>query len=181
MKLIFETARLHLRPPEATDVPVFTPLIGDYRVSKNLSRVPHPYSEEDGQNWVLDIAAKHRSGEDYSFAITRKSDGVFIGVCGVHPSRQFEIGYWLGELYWGMGYATEAAHRVVRFAFEELGTPTVIAGHMTDNPASGRVLEKLGFVASHDEPYPSLSRGTVVPAHRFVLTRERFENGSVTA
>ena len=91
MKLILETARLHLRPPEASDVPAFAPLIGNYRVSKNLSRVPHPYSEADGQNWVFDIAAKHGGGEDYSFAIIRKSDGEFLGTCGVHPSRKFEI------------------------------------------------------------------------------------------
>jgi len=181
MKLVLETARLHLRPPETSDVPAFVPLIGNYRVSKNLSRVPHPYSEEDGQNWVLDIAAKHRSGEDYSFAITRKSDGGFIGVCGVHPTRQFEFGYWLGEPFWGFGFATEAAHRIVRFAFEELGPAALASRHFIDNPASGRVLEKLGFLYTHDEPCRCVSRGEDVPSHCFVLTRERFENGSVTA
>lgn len=144
-------------------------------MAKNLSRVPYPYSEADGHIWLADLGAKSPDGGDYPFALIRKSDGAFIGICALHPVEDFTVGYWLGEPFWGMGYATEAAHRVARFAFEELGATKLVAGYMTDNPASGRVLEKLGFVHTHDAPYQCVSRGEEVAAHRLVLTRERFE------
>lgn len=176
MNLILETTRLRLRPPETADVPAFVPLIGNFRVAKNLSRVPYPYTEADGHTWLADIAAKLPSAPDHPFALTRKSDGAFIGVCAVHPSEDFTFGYWLGEPFWRMGYATEAAQRVARFAFEELGATKLTAGYMIDNPASGRVLEKLGFVYTHDVPYQCVSRGEEIAAHRLVLTRECFEN-----
>ena len=179
MNLNLETTRLRLRPPETADIATFVPLIGNFRVAKNLSRVPHPYTEDNGYTWLSDIAAKLPNAADYPFALIRKSDGAFIGVCAVHPSEDFTLGYWLGERFWGMGYATEGAERVARFAFEELGATKLIAGYMTDNPASGRVLAKLGFVRTHDAPYHCVSRQEDVPAHRVALTRERFENASV--
>ena len=61
-----------------------------------------------------------------------------------------------------------------------IGATKLTAGYMTDNPASGRVLEKLGFVHTDDAPYHSVSRGGEVPAHRVARTRERFENASLT-
>ena len=179
MNLILETTRLWLRPLETADVAAFVPLIGNFRVAKNLSRVPHPYSEADGHNWLAELAGKSSDTADYPFAIVRKSDAAFIGVCAVHPPEDFTLGYWIGEPFWGNGYATEAAHRVARFAFEELGATKLIAGYMTDNPASGRVLDKLGFIHTHDAPYHCVSRGGEVAAHRVALTRERFENVSV--
>jgi RimJ/RimL family protein N-acetyltransferase len=176
MNLVLETTRLRLRPPETADISAFVPLIGNFRVARNLSRVPHPYTEADGRKWLAEIAAKRADGADFPFALIRKSDGAFLGICSVHPSEDFTVGYWLGEPFWGMGYATEAAHRVARFAFEELGATKLIAGYMTDNPVSGRVLEKLGFAHTHDAPYHCVSRREDVPAHRVALTPGRFEN-----
>jgi RimJ/RimL family protein N-acetyltransferase len=97
-----------------------------------------------------------------------------IGICAVHPWRDFELGYWLGEPYWGKGYATEAGRRVARFAFEELGATQLLSAYMHDNPASGRVLVKLGFLCTHDETRPCVSRAQEVLHHRMALTRARF-------
>lgn len=169
-----ETARLRLRPPEEGDISVLVPLIGNFSVSKNLSVVPHPYTEADGLTWVRTSRDKRLKGTDFIFALIRKTDNAFIGACGAHPSRDFELGYWLGEPYWGHGYATEGARRVVQFAFDVLGAAMLHAGFVHDNPASGRVLMKLGFTYTHDKPYPCLARGTEVPARRMALTREQF-------
>jgi RimJ/RimL family protein N-acetyltransferase len=180
MHTILHTKRLTLRSPEATDVPYFTPLIGNFPVAKNLTRVPHPYTESDGYRWIAEVRAARATGADYPFALIRTNDMNFLGVCAVHPARNFEFGYWLGEPYWGKGYGTEAAHRVARFAFEELGAEKLLAGYMDGNAASARVLAKLGFVHAHDAPYQSIALGRTLPGHRVVLTRQRFESITVT-
>ena len=180
MHTILHTERLTLRSPEATDVPYFTPLIGNFSVAKNLTRVPHPYMESDGYRWIAEVRAARATGADYPFALIRTNDMNFLGVCTVHPARNFEFGYWLGEPYWGKGYGTEAAHRVARFAFEELGAEKLSAGYMDGNAASARVLAKLGFVHTHDAPYQSIALGRILPGHRVVLTRHRFESITVT-
>jgi [ribosomal protein S5]-alanine N-acetyltransferase len=89
----------------------------------------------------------------------------------VHPERGFEFGYWLGRRYWGRGYATEAARRALAFAFTELNAERLTAGWFHDNPASGRVLEKLGFVADGMDERVSLSRRCSVACNKVTLTR----------
>ncbi len=180
MDSILETARLLLRPPEESDVALFAPLIGNFAVAKNLSVVPHPYAESDGFEWVAKMRAKRADGTDYAFALIRKDDAAFIGVCSVHPSRHFEFGYWIGEPYWGNGYATEAARKMAQFAFEQLGAAELVGRYIFDNPASGRVLTKLGFVHTHDAPGKCLARGGDVLSHVMALSRERFNSTNVT-
>ena len=70
-----------------------------------------------------------------------------VGSCGLgrRPSGAVELGYWIARPYWGLGYATEAAEAVVGIARDALRLKALSAGHFVDNPASGRVLEKIGF------------------------------------
>lgn len=84
------------------------------------------------------------------------------------------LGYWIGKPYWGHGYASEAAHRVIRFAFDELDAKLLTAGWFFDNPASGRILEKLGFKPSGSEEMECLSRGEPVFCHKVELNRADF-------
>jgi RimJ/RimL family protein N-acetyltransferase len=174
MTLILETERLLLRPPQAADIGHFVPLLNDFDVSRNLSRVPHPYTEDDGCAFVVKAADQRARGEHFTFAVLRKTDTAFIGMCGVHPALGFEMGYWLGKPYWGQGYATEAAWRVAVFAFEVLAAERLVAGWFEDNPASARVLAKLGFRAAHGEERVSLSRGHAVYCHLMVMERGDF-------
>jgi RimJ/RimL family protein N-acetyltransferase len=180
MDLIFETDRLVLRPPEHNDVPVFAPLMSDFRVARNLGpAVPHPYTLADGHAWVDKMHANRETGDDYPFGVVLKETGEYIGCCGVHPRRDFEFGYWIGVRYWARGYATEAARRVVQFAFNTLGVERLKSRYMHDNAASGRVLAKLGFQHTHDLVEFSPVRGEDVVDHHLQLTRDRFENGSL--
>jgi RimJ/RimL family protein N-acetyltransferase len=178
MSVILETGRLILRPPKAADISAFLPLLGDFQVSKNLSRVPHPYTEDNACAFIVLAAQGWRTGEDLAFAILRKGDGSYIGVCGVHPARGWEFGYWLGRPFWGSGYATEAVGRLIRYAFEELGAEELHAGWFFDNPASGHVLEKLGCEPDGSEERPCLSRGCKVFCHKVALKRAAFERRS---
>ena len=172
---ILETERLLLRPPQAADIGHFVPLLNDFDVSRYLSRVPHPYTEDDGCAFVVKAADERDRGDDHVFVILRKTDRVLIGMCGVHPILGFEMGYWIGKSYWGHGYATEAARRVVAFAFQELDAAEVIAGWFQDNPTSGRVLEKLGFRPLRTEERVSISRGHAVYCHLMGMERAAFE------
>ena len=169
-----ETARLVLRPPVEADIPHLVALVGPFEVSKNLSRVPHPYTEVDAKNYIAKSAAGWQSGEDLGFSILRKEDGAHVGMCALHPSRNWEIGYNVGVPYWGRGYATEAAACIVAFGFDERGAQRLAAEWFHDNPASGRVLEKLGFERAGEALSNCLARGHKVPTHVVVLDRATY-------
>ncbi len=96
---ILETERLLLRPPNAADISHFVKLLADFDVVKNMSVIPHPYTEDDGCAFIVKSAANWASGEDFGFGVLRKSDGAYIGGCGVHPKQSWESGYWLGKPY----------------------------------------------------------------------------------
>ena len=168
---VLETARLILRRPTPEDVPALVALLGDFSVTKNLSRVPHPYTAEAGYAFVTLAGQNWTLRKDFPVVVIRRADNVLIGGGGVHPMDEFEMGYWLGRPYWAQGYATEAGRALVRFAFEELGAERLNAGWFFDNPASARVLEKLGFVPDGEDLRRCLSRGGEVLCHKVVLTR----------
>lgn len=167
-----ETNRLILRPPEECDVPTVVALIGDYDVAKNLSAVPHPYSEADARSWLDKQPANLAAGTDYSFSIVRKEDGAHMGGCGLHKKENGnEFGYWLGRPYWKNGYATEAARRIVEFAFFELQLESVWAAWFHDNPNSGHVLEKVGCRLNGQETHSCMARGHDVLCNLVTLDR----------
>ena len=164
---ILDSERLILRPPRPSDIVAMAVWLGDFDVAKNTARVPHPYIEAYAEAFVA-------SAPEGRFVIQRKADGLFLGCTGFHPDSGFEFGYWLGKPFWGFGYATEAAARLVRHGFEDLGQRSVHAGWYYDNPASGHVLAKLG--ARHNGSYirDCVARGTPVLCHDMLLTRADF-------
>ena len=117
------------------------------------------------RRWFYDHAREWLASEAYRFAIMRNE--TLIGVVDITHS---ELGYWLDECAWGQGFATEAAGALVQFAFKDLGLTELRSGHATDNPASGRVLDKLGFRHIEDVRISSRSRGTDIVQSRYVLS-----------
>jgi len=164
---ILETNRLILRPLGPRDIQSMTAWLSDYDVARMTSRVPHPYADDDAEAFVA-------AGEPHRFVITRKKDGVFMGLTGLHAGDDYEFGYWLGKPFWGQGYATEAAHRLVTYAFEALGLETVHAGWFCDNAASGHVLAKLGARHNGSNMRACRARGMEVLCHDMLLTRADF-------
>lgn len=182
MPCMLESERLLLRPPEPSDLPAMLPLIGDFDVSKNLAVVPHPYSEDDGRAYLERSARRRAEGAGFSYSITRKDDAAYLGACGLHLNDGvFTMGYWLGKSFWGNGYATEAARRLCGFAFHDLKAKRLAASWFHDNPASGRVLAKLGFVHTGSGPHDCLARGHAVYCHSVELDRENFGRKKVAA
>lgn len=167
--LELKTDRLVLRVPHPDDADRVTELIRDTRVLRNLGRAPCPYARQHAVDWIAGAREGHMRGDELPLVITTLSEGV-IGAAGVSKLEAYwEIGYWVGVPYWGQGYVTEAARAVLQWAQTSLEGDGFLSGHFTDNPASGRVLEKLGFRRVGTMQLPSKARVGLHPCARYVL------------
>jgi [ribosomal protein S5]-alanine N-acetyltransferase len=145
---ILETLRLKLRPLQMADAPLVSKLAGEKAIASTTRRIPHPYTLEMAENWVASLPELHAKGELLNYAIVLQSTGEFIGSIGLilnATDHHGELGYWIGSPYWNRGYATEAALKMVDYAFEGMQLHRIFALHMTRNPASGRVMQKIGM------------------------------------
>lgn len=164
------TERLLLRPGWAQDAPALFRAIADEGIIRNLARPPWPYRLEDAEAFL----AAERKPHEPAFLIFRRTDTnpELIGSIGFGRGTdgEREFGYWIARAYWGRGYATEAGRAVIDIARNALRLPKLSAGHFTDNPASGRVLEKLGFrpIGRIAARY-SAGRGAAAPCRLFEL------------
>ena len=155
------TERLVLRQLALNDAAAFSKLAGDYDISKMTGSLPHPFPLYSAEFKIMYLRQQKRRGLAYPYAIT-VNGGELIGVMDLFrsaPDTALEIGYWIGKPYWGQGLSTEAAKAIIQEAKDRLGVQALMAGVFTDNPASLRVLEKLGFkTTGSEEMYFSMAR-----------------------
>jgi RimJ/RimL family protein N-acetyltransferase len=168
--MFVRTERLLLRPGWSQDAPALFQAIGDERIVRNLATAPWPYRREDAEAWL----ATERKASELSpliFLCTGAAPELIGGVgLGRRPTGELEFGYWIGRRHWGRGYATEAGRAVLAAARHSLRLKRLDAGHFLDNPASGRVLEKLGFRATgRIVPHYSAGRGETALCRLFEL------------
>lgn len=137
-----ETRRLVLRAPIRGDVPDLVKLADNPKIHAVLSRLPNPYTRADAIAFVEIFAQRD---DERPYAITL--DGQFIGVVGFsyHPGEPPELGYWLGEPYWGQGYMSEAVKGLLDAAFATHQYKHIKSRALATNTASLHVLEKAGF------------------------------------
>ena len=143
-----QTARLVLREFALEDAPHVQRLVGEWEVAHTLLIVPHPYEEGMAQEWIATHRPAYEAGERVTWAVTLREEGALVGSITLHlhpPHDNAELGYWIGKSYWGCGYATEAAEEVVRYGFENLALHRIHANHFGSNPASGKVMRKVGM------------------------------------
>lgn len=139
------TDRLVLRPFALSDASAVQRLAADREIAANTLLIPHPYPDGAAEEW---IKGHDDASPNHIFAVTLRGVDEAMGAIGLHVETRHEraeIGYWLGVPYWGNGYMTEAARAVVSYAFADGGLNRVFAYHFTRNPASGRVLQKIGM------------------------------------
>lgn len=142
------TERLVLRPFTTDDAPDVQRLAGARAIADTTLLIPHPYPDGAAEAWIATHQAGYAGGKSAVFAITSRAGGALLGAMGLHVApahASAELGYWIGEPYWGRGYATEAGRAVLEFGFTTLGLHRIHAHHMLRNPQSGRVMEKLGM------------------------------------
>jgi len=148
---LLHTDRLLLRSYQPTDAPVIERLLNDKEIASNTRSIDYPYPIGGAAKWIESQNALRLTGDAYVFATCVNSDKAepqLIGAIGLEVNKQdhsAEIGYWIGREFWNQGYCTEACRPVLEFAFETLGLRRVTSHHLARNPASGRVLEKLGM------------------------------------
>jgi len=138
------TPRLLLRPGFPEDAPALASEIADEAIVRSLASAPWPFRMRDAEAFL----AKPRDPVLPSMLIFERTERAprLVGSCGLgrRPSGAVELGYWIARPYWGRGFATEACAALVDIA-RALALPNLEGSHFVDNPASARVLEKLGF------------------------------------
>jgi RimJ/RimL family protein N-acetyltransferase len=153
------TERLLLRPGWAEDAPALAGAIADETIVRNLASAPWPFALRDAEAFL----AAPRDPALPSFLIVERTGAEprIVGACGLgrRPSGAVELGYWIAREQWNRGFATEAGQALVAIA-QALALPRLEASFFVDNPASGRVLEKLGFAPTGiSAPRYSCARG----------------------
>jgi len=169
-----ETDRLILRAPRRADAPWIADRINDIGIARMATRIPHPYAAADAEAFLQGLDPL----EDKVFLVEHREFGP-IGMLGFHrqptewsetrSSISPELGYWLGRTFWGRGFATEAVSAALDWAGRAWGRRVVTAGYFADNPASGRVLEKAGFLLTGEVQHRfSVARRETAPTRMMV-------------
>lgn len=165
------TARLLLRPSDRGDAARAVEIQSDFAVTRMLRMARFPPDPAETEAWFSDHRRQWQAGTAYRFAVL--CDDRMIGLVDIDEvaGGEGDLGYWFEAASWGKGYASEAAAAVVAFAFGEAGLIRLRSGHAADNPASGRVLARLGFRPGAATLRPSRSRGGEVMHQSYALDR----------
>ena len=142
------TERLVLRPFENSDAEAVEKLLNDKEIASNTRAIQYPYPPGDALKWIAAHRAMREHGDSYNFAIRLLESDELVGAIELDANKidhNAELGYWVGREFWNQGIATEAARRTLEFGFETIGFYRVTAHHLSRNPGSGRVLQKIGM------------------------------------
>lgn len=143
---VLTTKRLILRQPHRDDAQDMAALANNFEVARMLASMPYPYFDTDAREFLDRVLGGQEKACIY--AVTLGESGRFIGICGLHDDAERSelpfIGYWLGEPYWGKGYATEAARALVDLYFKTTDLEFLQISCARENRDSLRVIEKCG-------------------------------------
>jgi RimJ/RimL family protein N-acetyltransferase len=133
---------------------------------------PHPYSEEDGKQFIELVLAKPNPATDMAIAV----DGKAVGGIGIVLQSDVErisaeIGYWLGEMYWNKGIMTQAVREMIPYAFENFPLHKIYAPVFDFNVASQRVLQKAGFEREGVLKQAAIKNGKIVDLHYYSIIK----------
>jgi len=146
-QVVLRSERLLLRPLAVGDAPIVERLAGDRDVASTTRLIPHPYPPGMAEQWLAALPEHYQRAEAINWGITLDG-GPILGTIRLvlnAADNHAEMGYWVGKPFWNNGYCTEAARTVVAYGFDVLALERIFANYMARNPASGRVLAKLGM------------------------------------
>jgi len=175
---ILYTPRLMLGELEVSDIPTIVKYVDNPNIANNLHNVPHPYYEKDAIFWLNMVRQGFDNQTNYTFKINLKETNEFIGAMSLHikkPHHKAEAGYWIGEPFWGQGYATEGLRVVLKFGFEELNLNKIYAKYYDYNPASGKVMAKTGMIKEAELIDNEFKQGKFVAEIQYHLTKRQYE------
>jgi [ribosomal protein S5]-alanine N-acetyltransferase len=172
-----ETERLTLRPLTPADLDDVFDYASDPLVARYVTWSAHQ-SLDDSRFFLNLMLAKYRAGEVAPWGVVHRRDRRLIGTSGftwwnrTHASA--EIGYAMARAYWGQGLMTEAAREIVRFGFEVMSLNRIEACHDVDNPASGRVMEKVGMSREGTRREAVFVKGDFRDLHIYSILRREY-------
>lgn len=146
---VIRTNRLLLRPFCLQDAQAVESLLNDKEIASNTRSVDYPYPKGQATAWIELHQSLWKSAESYVFAICLSETEQVIGGMGLEIDKSdhnAELGFWIGREFWNNGFCSESAIAVLEFGFEQIGLHKIHSHHLTRNPASGRVMEKIGMV-----------------------------------
>jgi len=166
------TTRLVLRRPRPADAQALAGIANDWDIASNLATMPHPYRLQDAKAFIDRV--RPMKIPEISLLITTRGERRLIGGCSLRARDggcDYHLGYWLGRQSWGQGFATEAVHCLVDFAFTGAKLKRLFVSCRVTNSASRRVIHKSGFQPDGTDMINSRSLGGSVPVEVFVLDR----------
>ncbi|MFA3915625.1 GNAT family N-acetyltransferase [Ruegeria hyattellae] len=161
---VITTQRLVLRRFRRGDAGELVDLLNNLEVARWINNAPHPFTPHNAEDFICNLAVQ----EYNAWAITK--DQRLIGMV----SAGDELGYWLGQSFWGQGYATEAARAMTARHFDPDKSELRSSYHL-GNKASCKVLSKLGFEPTTRREKKVRATGITVTLQNMVLTRSRWE------
>lgn len=177
--MVLSTERLLLRPWKETDAESLYEYAKNPEVGPIAGWPPHKNIEES-----RDVIQNVFNGKE-CYAVCLKSDNRVVGAIELKlngntdmtdKDDECELGYWIGQEFWGQGLIPEAASELLRHGFEDLGMNIIWCGYYEGNAKSKRVQEKVGFVYHHtckEVPVPLMGETRI--EHTNYMTRERWE------
>ena len=176
---ILRTERLILRQFQASDADTVHRLAGVKEVAAG-TLLPHPYDLEAAAQWIAQQQESFAAGNAITFAIVLAEVEQLIGSIGMEIAREHELArlsYWLGTAYWNQGYCTEAVRAMLDYGFTRLSLHRIYAPHFHNNPASGRVLRKVGMTYEGRMREHYIRFGQFVDVEIYGMLREEFLHG----
>lgn len=170
---LIATERLVMRPPHEVDAQEMAALANNIKIARMLAHMPHPYTIGDAEKFIA--KAQENVGRACIYSITEADTGKLIGVGSLHETPEDDephMGYWIGETYWGKGYASEAARGLVDLYFKVTPRPILLVSARVDNEASKQIIRKCGgkHIGTSKAVHPIL--GEVQQLDHFEITRE---------
>ena len=178
-----KTKRLRLRNVHINDVPSILKYANNKAISDNVLNIPNPYLEDEVLYWIEMAQQGFKKNVRYAFAINLTENRELIGVIGLSIDKDHnkaELGFWVGEPFWGRGIMTEAAEEILKFGFGKLNLNKIYTTHFIDNPASGKVLSKNGMIMEGELKDHYLRNNVYRSVIMYRLTKEEYEEQKKT-
>lgn len=167
MKIELHTDNLVIKKPSEKHLNFLIKELNNWNISKWLIEVPYPYSIDDAKYWV-----KKTKQDQYSLNIYLKNKLIGgVSLSNQRENSKWELGYWIGEEYWGNGYAIEACENLISYFFSNTNNSIIYASHMKDNIKSKKIIIKLGFKLVSSGKKFSISRNEMVEDLNYELRK----------
>ena len=167
MKIELHTDNLVIKKPSEKHLKSLIKELNNWNISKWLIEVPYPYSIDDAKYWV-----KKSKQDQYSFNIYLKNKLIGgVSLSNQRENSKWELGYWIGEEYWGNGYAIEACENLISYFFSNTNNSIIYASHMKDNIKSKKIIINLGFKLVSSGKKFSISRNEMVEDLNYELRK----------